>query len=319
MKRRQLLKAALGSGLLTPSLSAQAQQHDGTISLIDLDRCDGCPGSTTPRCVLACRVKNRHRFPEPEKPILPYWPQVKFEDYSDKRNLTNRLTPYNWLYVERVQIEGRDVFVPRRCMHCDVPSCQKLCPFGTIGKSSEGAVMIDHQYCFGGAKCRDVCPWHIPQRQAGVGLYLDIAPKFAGGGLMYKCDMCDDLLQKGQQPACQSACPRDAVIFGEKTDLLSKLPEMAAGRYLYGLDENGGTRTIYISSIPFENIDRALADKYEHKTLPGRPHMHTNIQNQFDETQNTAKLVMSAPVIGLTAAAGAALWLKNKRQKHSEE
>jgi len=32
-------------------------------------------------------------------------------------------------------------------------------------KTAEGAVVIDHESCFGGAKCRSVCPWNIPQRQ----------------------------------------------------------------------------------------------------------------------------------------------------------
>jgi Fe-S-cluster-containing dehydrogenase component len=38
-----------------------------------------------------------------------------------------------------------------------------------------GNTVIDHSICFGGAKCRDVCPWGIPQRQASVGIYLKLA------------------------------------------------------------------------------------------------------------------------------------------------
>ncbi|UTW69420.1 4Fe-4S dicluster domain-containing protein [Anaerobacillus sp. HL2] len=82
-------------------------------------------------------------------------------------------------------------------MHCIDAPCQKLCPFGVIRKKpNKGAVKIDTNFCMGGAKCRTVCPWDIPQRQAGVGLYMKLAPDLAGGGVMYKCDMCSDLLAK---------------------------------------------------------------------------------------------------------------------------
>ena len=319
MKRRKLLSGAVAGTLAASALPATAKDLSGMISIIDLDRCNGCPGLKVPRCVEACRVKNHPRFPEPQKPILPYWPQVKFEDYSDKRDVTNRLTPYNWLFVEKVQVQGREVFIPRRCMHCEDASCQKVCPFGTIGKSAEGAVVIDHEYCFGGAKCRDVCPWNIPQRQAGVGLYLDLAPKFAGGGLMYKCDMCADLLAKGDKPACQSACPQGAVRFGAKAQLLKELPQIAQGRYVYGLKENGGTRTIYVSSVAFDDIDQAIGEKYGNKPAMGRPHMHTDFANRLDATQGLAKSVMAAPIIGAGAAVAAALWLKTKRLQTRDE
>jgi Fe-S-cluster-containing dehydrogenase component len=62
-----------------------------------------------------------------------------------------------------------------RCMHCDNPPCIRGCPFEALSKQPEGKTVIDHSICFGGAKCRDVCPWGIPQRQAGVGMYLKLA------------------------------------------------------------------------------------------------------------------------------------------------
>jgi len=38
-----------------------------------------------------------------------------------------------------------------------------------------GKTVIDYSICFGGVKCRDVCPLGITQRQAGVGMYLKLA------------------------------------------------------------------------------------------------------------------------------------------------
>src|SRR5690625_2157130 len=183
--KRSVAATAATSIALATKKSAAAQTDEsveeelvGTI--IDLTKCDGCANDAVAKCVTACKEKNQHRFPQPEKPLKDYWPQKKHEDWSDEQDRTDRLTPYNWTFVEKVEVnhEGKtkEVAIPRRCMHCLDAPCQKLCPFGVISKSKQGAVKIDEFFCMGGAKCRSVCPWDIPQRQAGVGLYMHLAP-----------------------------------------------------------------------------------------------------------------------------------------------
>jgi Fe-S-cluster-containing dehydrogenase component len=64
-------------------------------TLIDISRCIGCE-----ECVYACQDANAHKFPEPEKPFPKMVPdRVPVEDWSDRRDVTDRLTPYNWLYI----------------------------------------------------------------------------------------------------------------------------------------------------------------------------------------------------------------------------
>jgi Fe-S-cluster-containing hydrogenase component 2 len=142
-------------GGLGLSIAAYGLRFSGYWTVIDLTKCDGCKGLETPLCVSACRQKNEANFPEPVKPIQPYWPQTKYEDWSDKRGLITRLTPDNWHYVEHVQVEHNGkkegIYVLRRCMHCDNPTCQKLCPFSAIKKDENGAVTINENICFGGA------------------------------------------------------------------------------------------------------------------------------------------------------------------------
>lgn len=288
-------------------------------SIIDLTLCDGCEGRGVPACVEACEIKNRPHFPEPSKPILDYWPQKRHEDWSDKRGLKTRLTPYNWTFVEKVSVEGRRVFIPRRCMHCDDAPCQKLCPFGVIGKSAEGAVSIDTEFCMGGAKCRAACPWEIPQRQAGVGLYLKLAPKVAGGGALYKCDMCSDLLKMGKAPACEEVCPKKAIVFGPREAM--RVQALAWQKehhgYIYGMDENGGTATFYLSSVPFEKIHEAIrADKEAKQDRGfGRPLMPVGLANPLASSENLAKSVLIAPVAGIIAAGIAVYKSHTKRDK----
>lgn len=320
--RRTFLKRTAAAGAITTVMisgidkvaaTGFASAEKGTV--IDLTKCDGCKNEGTPLCVLACKQKNESRFPQPKKEdIQPYWPQKKFEDWSDKQDVTNRLTPYNWTFVDEVEVEHEgsveNVFVPRRCMHCENPTCMSLCPFGAISKNKEGAVAIDDGYCMGGAKCRDACPWEIPQRQAGVGLYLKIAPELAGGGVMYKCDFCADLLAEGKEPACKTACPKGAISFGTKEEMRTLAYELAkeVNGYVYGDKENGGTATFYVSKVPFEKIDAAIkkdkAAKGDQK--PGRPTMEVGLENKLDSFSGMMKSAMIAPLAGAVAAGAVA-------------
>ena len=304
-----ILGALAAAGLNKP-VQAAGLSNGKLGTLIDLTKCDGCKKYDTPLCVEACGKHNQKRFPEPIKPLKNYWPQKKVEDWSNKRDLKSRLTPYNWTFVDHVKVEHNgnehEVFVPRRCMHCDNPTCSKLCPFSAITKDSTGAVSIDDELCFGGAKCRDVCPWGIPQRQAGVGIYLDIAPDLAGGGVMYKCDMCVDLLVEGKKPACVSDCPKGAISIGpreEVRNLAYKKAEEISG-YVYGDKENGGTATLYISAVPFEIIDAAIkADKVSKKDIiPGRPGMPVNVENYLSTGKGMFLSAVMAPFAGAAVA-----------------
>lgn len=292
--------AALTTGASTLSASEIKAGSLGTV--IDLTKCDGCPGSQVPSCVEACRIKNQDRFPQPEGEIHDYWPQKKHEDWSDKQHLTTRLTPYNWTAVQKVRVDDKEINIPRRCMHCDNPPCAKLCPFSAITKSDEGAVAINEDLCFGGAKCRDVCPWEIPQRQAGVGLYMQIAPQYVGGGVMYKCDLCQDLLSEGKEPACVSACPKGAMKVGSIEEMRNYAYEKATdlGGYVYGDKENGGTATFYISPVSFDKIDQAL------KSAEQKPTMPVEAKNFLDSANGMAQGFVIAPVAGAIAAGIAA-------------
>ncbi len=327
MDRRDFFKrvavASAASAVLTvPAAQARDRASRKMGSIIDLTRCDGCVHLNTPACVTACRDKNAGRFPEPEERFLQdYWPQDFHEDWSSERDRTDRLTPYNWTFVERVEVPGGEtVFVPRRCMHCDDAACQKLCPFGVIGKSEEGAVNIDTEFCMGGAKCRATCPWNIPQRQAGVGLYTKLLPKLAGGGSMYKCDGCADRLANDEKPACEIECPRDAITFGPIDEIKAEAKRRAEaiGGHLYGLDEAGGTSTIYISKVPFEVIDRAIAlDKaHTQDDLPGRPHMRPEIQSSL---QNAGGLFVASVLAPIAGAAAAGIAVYKSRQKERDD
>lgn len=301
--RRSFLKSSLLSAVALGAVQSEASEQsfapEQWVSIIDLDRCDGCKNAELPLCVQACKQKNSQRFPNPQKPLKPYWPQKSYEDFSDKRDQVNRLTPYNWIFVEEILLDnGKVVFAPRRCMHCFDAPCRKICPFGAIDKSHQGAVQIDPDVCFGGAKCRDVCPWEIPQRQAGVGLYLDVAPKFAGGGVMYKCDFCADRLEVGDTPACAKACPHEAMLFFPLSEALKKIRLIAKNRHIYGFNENGGTATWYVSSHSFETLHAALMKSKTSKGNDGRPGFQ-KVTAELEESSDWAVATLGAPFVAV--------------------
>ncbi len=305
ISRRNFLKAGLTMACSIAAAgpagraAAAFEKKELLATLIDVRKCIGCEA-----CVYACREANAGKFPEPEKPFPRMYPdRVPVMDWSGKRDVTDRLTPYNWLYIQRasVEINGKktDISLPRRCMHCVNPPCVRLCPWGAARQYDDGISAIDPELCLGGSKCKNVCPWGIPERQTGVGLYLDFLPSLAGNGVMYKCDRCVDRIRKGGIPACIEACPEHVQSIGPREEILRKAHQIAEeiDGYIYGEHENGGTNTIYVSPVPFQELNEAI-DKGK-----GKPHLQ-RVKDKMAAGNNLAKAMIIAPVAGVAAAFG---------------
>lgn len=302
ISRRHFLSSlgAVGLGLLLPGAAnaAKGRPDEELVSLHDLSKCVGCGA-----CVEACRTANAHKFPEPVKPFPAMYPaSVKVEDWSGKRQVTDRLTPYNWLYIQtaRGQYQGQrfEIHIPRRCLHCQNPPCANLCPWGAAAREDNGIVRIDDKICLGGAKCKTVCPWEIPMRQTGVGLYLKLLPKYAGNGVMFKCDRCADRVAAGKVPACIEGCPYGVQEFGPRSEMVAKAHALArnSGGFIYGETENGGTNSLYVSPVPFSTLDAAAT------TGAGKPHL-SPVRDMMADEDKLAYAALFAPVAGIVAGA----------------
>ncbi len=306
MNRRSFLKAVGIGGsacaaCAVPGRAAAAEaageREVELATLLDLSKCIGCGA-----CVQACKDSNEAKYPEPEKPFPVMYPKskVKVADWSDKRDVEDQLTPYNWLFIQSVEVEHEgesvEVNIPRRCMHCVNPPCADLCPWGAALRQKNGIVRINDEICLGGSKCKNVCPWHIPQRQTGVGLYMDLLPNFAGNGVMYKCDRCYQKVAQGELPACIEACPMEVQQIGPRGEIVRKAHELAKemNGYIYGETENGGTNTIYVSPVPFEKLNEKI-DKG-----PGKPHL-APVENHMAKAENLTWAVVMGPLAGVGA------------------
>lgn len=317
LSRRSFLKitggAATLAGLSLPKPAGAATDRQ-LATLIDLSLCDGCEGIQVPACVAACKAINKDKIPPVVDNIPEPWPRKTIEDWSKKQDVFNRLTPYNFIYIHKTQIDGKTIFVPRRCMHCENPACATICPFSANHKEKNGAVVIEQNQCFGGAKCKDVCPWEIPQRQSGVGIYLHVLPGFMGNGVMYKCDLCNERLKEGKLPGCIEACPRKAMLIGPRREIekIAKERVRAMNGFIYGKTENGGTSTLYVSPVSFEQINKTMRKK------PGQPDMKPDVVRRMATTDPLGQAVMAAPALGVIAA-GALSWISRRKEQLKKE
>ena len=85
------------------------------------------------------------------------------------------------------------------CNHCLEPTCMTGCPVDAYSKDGPtGIVRHSADICIGCQYCTWNCSYGVPQYNPER-------------GVVGKCDMCYGRLTQGQQPACVSACPEDAI------------------------------------------------------------------------------------------------------------
>lgn len=121
---------------------------------------------------------------------------------------------------------------------------------------------------------------------------------------MFKCDMCRDLLARNETPYCMKNCPQKAMKIGKRTDIFTeaeKLKDTYNG-YIYGQKENGGTSTLYISPVSFDDIETALDS---HPRQKGKKSVGFTVpENLLTRQRNWALLSLVAPIAGVIAALG---------------
>jgi Fe-S-cluster-containing dehydrogenase component len=174
-------------------------------------------------------------------------------------------------------------------MHCKNPACKDACPVNAIVKTEEGAVVIKTETCIGCKFCVTACPFGIPQYNAQI-------------EKVSKCHMCFDRIPE-KEPSCVQACPTDALVFDERSKIITMATERKAQLspgYIYGDVDNkplGGTSFIYVSDVNVETL--------------GVP--------KVGESDISAIITPNAKLLLIPAVAGGLLYLAAWRKKRMEE
>ena len=115
-----------------------------------------------------------------------------------------------------------NIMVARSCMHCQDPVCMIECPTGAISRElNEGEVSINDTTCIGCGACSKNCPYEairMVEIRDNRGLYIRAVKDQKPITKATKCDLCVD--QHGG-PACQNACPHDALARIDMGDVVS--------------------------------------------------------------------------------------------------
>jgi formate dehydrogenase iron-sulfur subunit len=191
--------------------------------LTDVTKCIGCE-----ECVTACKKINGLRM-EDAPPRIGGTP--------------DGLSADRWTSVIR---RPGNHFVRKQCRHCLHPACVSVCPVGALQKTLEGPVIYDKSLCMGCRYCMVSCPYGIPHYE-----WSAVAPS------VRKCSLCYPFLSSGKiaAPACVTACPTKASIFGTRAQMLDEAKHRLAAdpkkyvQRIWGERQVGGTSVLYISDI----------------------------------------------------------------------
>jgi Fe-S-cluster-containing dehydrogenase component len=235
ISRRNALRVALAGAAVAVARPVTASTPmvapaDAVGLLYDTTKCIGCKA-----CVSACREANGL---EPDAS----WGGGMYHAPVD---LSARAKTVIKLYDDG----GKTSFMKAQCMHCIDPACASACMLGAFKKREFGIVTYDVNLCIGCRYCEVACPYNVPKFE-----WAKATPR------MVKCELCNHRLAEGKQPACSEVCPRHAVIFGKREDLLREAHRRLAEQpdiyvqKVYGEHDGGGTQCLYISHVAFENL-----------------------------------------------------------------
>ena len=206
---------------------------------VDLNACTGCSS-----CVISCQGENNI-------------PVVGREEVRRRREM-------HWIRIDRY-FEGDSQnpkvnYQPVMCAQCDNASCESVCPVLATVHSSEGLNMQVYNRCVGTRYCENNCPYKVrrfnwfnyPHEDAIANLALNPDVTVRTRGVMEKCTFCVQRIEEVKirarnegraindaeiQPACAQSCPANAIIFGDLTDVKSRVAQMKKSGRNYTLLE----------------------------------------------------------------------------------
>ncbi len=153
---------------------------------------------------------------------------------NTENGLSGKSGPTDPQWIRKIEIKevktGKTQSLPMMCQHCAEPPCVDVCPTGASFKRADGIVLVDRHSCIGCRYCVMACPYkarsfvHEPLHQQKPDV-----PR--GKGTVEGCTLCVHKVDRGESPACVSACAsagHHAMLFGNLNDPDSEIARRVA-------------------------------------------------------------------------------------------
>jgi len=315
ISRRDLLKGAAVAGAATvlvgdaEAREAVPNRPEALGMLFDASLCVGCRA-----CQSACKVANKL----PADRVSAGGGE--YDAPSDLNGNTKNVIKA--LPVKAADGAEQNLYMKQQCMHCVDPSCVSVCMMGALHKEGEGkrpvpgtvevkgtgVVLYDKGLCVGCRYCQIGCAFNVPRFE-----WFDPLP------LIVKCELCrhrGSAEKTGPlalaNPACCEVCPREAVIFGYREQLLAEAKRRVAAKpaaynpHIYGEKDGGGTQVLYLApkGVGFDAL--------------GLPLLEEESQAHFSEKVSHAPYLHGITPVALYAGMAALIWRNKKKEDAGE-
>lgn len=235
---------------------------------IDLNTCTGCSA-----CMTACQSENNIHV------------------VGKKYVMQGR--EMHWIRIDRYytgDVENAEaVFQPVMCQHCDNAPCETVCPVAATVHSSEGLNEMVYNRCVGTRYCSNNCPYKVRRfnwfnyaKLIEKPMHMALNPEVSvrTRGVMEKCTFCVQRIKEGKNKAktegralkdgdvkvaCQTACPTNAIAFGDLNDENSQVAKVFKSEpRAYGLLEEWYAKPSVRYMAKIRNNDKVTPQAHGH-------------------------------------------------------